>query len=179
VIRAINLPSNFSNGTFNLVGVFENHERFSVDLFRHVLSLLSGKVFFEHINFVVLLHASLTGAGEISSGGSETESGVSVELLGVTLYVLLIGGINLVGPSSNYVGHTSVFSFNTVSLNSMLRKDGDVVHGDLVGVSEEIMLSDSGVGHLLADHLSLGVLELRVSSKVLACLGVFVNVSHR
>lgn len=63
VVGAINLPSDFSNSTFDLIGVFEDHERFGVDFLTHVFSLLSGEVLLEHIDLVVLLHASFRSAG--------------------------------------------------------------------------------------------------------------------
>jgi len=166
VVAAIDLPSNFCNGTFNLVGVFENHKRFGINLLAHVFSLLGGEVLLEHVDFVVLLHATLGSAGKVSGSGSETKGQISVEFLGVTLNVLVIGVIDLSGPSTNNVSHTTVFSFDAICLNSMLRKNGDVVHHDLVGVSQDVAFSDRGVGHLLAHHLGLGILELRMSSEL-------------
>lgn len=41
VVVTINLPSDFSNSTFNLIGILEDHERFGVDLLTHIFSLLS------------------------------------------------------------------------------------------------------------------------------------------
>ena len=95
VFRPIHLPGNFSNCPLDLVGVLEDHERFGVDLLTHVFSLLSRKVFLEHVNFVVLLHASFGSASEVSGGGGESKCRVSVELLVVTLDVLLILRIDL------------------------------------------------------------------------------------
>lgn len=103
VVRPINLPSDFCNSSLNLIGVLENHERFSVDFFTHIFSLLSGEVLLEHVDFVVLLHTSLRGAGQVSSSGSESESRVSVKLLVVTLDVLVVLRVDLGGPSSHNV----------------------------------------------------------------------------
>lgn len=71
---SINLPSNFSYCTLDLIRVFEDHQSFSVNLFTHVFSLLTGKVLFKKVNFIVLFNATLSSSSKVFSSRCKAES---------------------------------------------------------------------------------------------------------
>lgn len=128
------LPGNFSNGAFYLIGVLKDHESLSRNLLGHVLGLLASEILFEQIDFIVLLNATLSSSGEISSCTGKAKSRISIELLSVSLDMLLICVVHVSGPSTNRVIHSAVFSLDALRVHCVDLESRDVVKDDLVGV---------------------------------------------
>lgn len=175
---ALNLPRNFCNGAFYLVGVLEDHEGFGGDFLAHVLGLLAGEVFLEEIDFVVLLDATFSCPGKVSSGRGEAEGRVSVELLGVPLHVLLISVVHVLGPPTDTVIHSTIFGLYALCVNGVDLEGGDVVKVDFVGVPQDVVFTESWIGLLLTNHLGSRLLKLGMSSKLTTFLLVLVCVRH-
>lgn len=153
VVRPINLPGNFGNGTFDHVRVFEDHKSLGEKVIGHGFSGLSREIFFEEINFVVLLNASLRSFGEIL--GSLFVARVLGEFFQVSYYLDIIGGVILTRPASNIMGHSLVFGLNTFSVDSVDLHQRDVVTIVPVGVLQKILSFSIIVGQLFADSLGL------------------------
>ena len=111
------MPRDLGDSSLDWVRVLENHNGFSADGLRHVLWLLTGEVFFKDVELVVLSDASSSSGDEILRSGAIAEGRLLVKSPHVLLDFCWLRVIELGGPATDLMGHTSVLSWDSLSVD--------------------------------------------------------------
>lgn len=111
------MPCNLSCCSFNLIWIFENHQSLSGESFWHMLSLFSSKVFFKHINLIILVNAFNGSLSHFFSCLSKTKGCVSIHFLHILLDFVWLCWIIIIWPSSDQMSHTLLWSWNSFGID--------------------------------------------------------------
>ena len=114
------MPCDLGHGTLDGVGVLEDHDSLGSDGLRHEFGVLALEVLLEQINLVVLLDATGCALDELTRGLAEAHLGLFDELTHVLVDLVLLLVVVLLGPTTDGMGHTVVFSWNALCVNLLI-----------------------------------------------------------
>jgi len=103
-----------------------------------VLSLFSVEVLFKQIDLVVLADALARRVYQVGGGRLETEINLTKHLFLILGNVQSLSVVELLGPATNCVTHSSVLSDHTLCVDAVFRHQRNVVQNDGVRVTQGV-----------------------------------------
>lgn len=116
-LRVVRVPRDLSNSALDLVRILEDHNGLGVDGLREVLRLLAIEVLLEEIDLVVLADAPLGGVHQVGGRALEAKIDLTEHFLLILRDIEKLGVVELLGPSTNGVAHTTIVCNDAFSVD--------------------------------------------------------------